>query len=113
MKIPLHFLVLSLFATTLTAQTAADLTPAALAGKTVVCTIVGGAAPFETSGTFSLQLGTPAAGQYTIAVSSGNATARTGTYTTVSGPDFINIRLNGYIVSGATVEIELYPIGNA
>ena len=87
-------------------------TPAALAGKTVNCVINGGAAPFETSGSFALQLGTPSAGQYTIPVSNGNATARTGTYTTTSGPDFINIRLNGYVVSGATVEIELYPVGH-
>ena len=95
------------------AQTAADLTPAALAGKTVTCTIVGGNAPFETSGLFAVQLGAPAAGQYTIAVSNGNTTARTGTYSTTSGPDFINIRLNGYVVNNSTVELELYPIGNA
>jgi len=112
MKLIQKILFFTLPATSLLAQTAADLTPAALAGKTVTCFIVGGAAPFETTGNFSLQLGTPAAGQYTIPVSNGNITARTGTYTTISGPDFINIHLNGYVVSGATVEIELFPVGH-
>ena len=106
------FVAALLVTAALPAQTAADITPAALAGKTVTCTITGGNSPFESSGTFDLQLGTPAAGQYTIPVSSGNTTARTGAYTTTSGPDFINIRLNGYIANASTVEIELYPIGN-
>ena len=102
---------LNVTATALRAQTATDLTAAALAGKTVTCTIAGGNAPFETSGTFALQLGTPAAGQYTIAASSGNTTARTGTYTTTAGNNFINLRLNGYVLNNSTVEIELYPVG--
>src|ERR1044071_6369145 len=110
---PLRFVsLLLLTGSLLSAPTASDLTPTALAGKTVTCTILGGAAPFETSGTFTLQLGTPAAGQYTIPVSNGNAIARTGTYTTISGPDFINIHLNGYVVGGATVEIELFPVNH-
>lgn len=107
------FLIALPVASILSAQTAADLTPAALAGKTVTCTIVGGNTPFETSGSFAVQLGTPAAGQYSIAVSSGNTIARTGTYTTTSGADVINIRLNGYLVNNSTVELELYPIGSA
>ncbi len=91
------------------AQTAADLTPAALVGKSIECTIVSGVAPFETRGFFVIQLG---GGSYSIDAASGNATYRSGTYTATAGSGSVTIRLGNYLVNNFAVEIELYAIGS-
>ena len=83
------------------ALTAASLTPAALAGRTLTFTITQGAAPFETSGTFDVVFGS--ATTYTMPVASGNASFRSGTYTVSAAGGITDIVFNGYIVNNATV----------
>ncbi len=87
------------------ALTAASLTPANLAGKTLTFTIVQGTAPFETSGTFDVVFAS--ATSYTMPVSSGNASFRSGTYTAAQDAGVVTIVLNGYIVNNATVRADI------
>ncbi len=110
---PLAFIavaVLSLFALPRAqALTAASLSAANLPGKTLTFTITGGNAPFETSGTFDLVFGNNAT--YTMPIASGNAAFRSGTYTVTVDSFGTVIKLNGYIVNGATVEVVVIPTG--
>ncbi len=87
------------------ALTTASLTPAALAGRTLTFTITQGTAPFETSGTFDVVFAT--ATTYSIPVSSGNASFRSGTYTVSSAGGITDIVFNGYIVNNATVSASI------
>lgn len=93
------------------AQTISDLTLSALAGKTITCTIAGGASPFETSGTFDLQIDVPANGSYTIPVSSGNLTAKTGAYTYTQKSDQASFVLSNYFSDGSSTKVEFYRVG--
>jgi len=92
------------------ALTTASLAAANLPGKTLTFTIVGGNAPFETSGTFSIVFGTNAT--YTMPLSDGNAAFRSGTYTVTTDSIGTVIKLNGYILNNSTVEVVILPTGN-
>jgi hypothetical protein len=106
---PLLALCTSLFSTgLLSGQTLADLSLSALSGKTLTCTIDGGAAPFETTGVFSVQIDVPAVGQYTIASSSGSTSAHTGSYQFLQGSDQAYFKLLNYFADGSSAEIEFF-----
>lgn len=87
--------------------TNADLTAAALVGKTLNCTILGGNAPFESSGDFAIRLGWPDAIQYSIAPSSGSAAAHTGIYSHDTTSDGVDLKLSSYSANGG-VNLNLF-----
>jgi hypothetical protein len=89
------------------AITAASLAATNLAGKTLTFSIVGGNAPFETVGNFDLVLSNT--GTYTIPVSNGNATLRSGTYSVTVDSFGTVLKLNGYVVNNSTVEVVIIP----
>jgi len=109
---PLLALWTLLFSTgPLNGQTLADLSLSALSGKTLTCTIDGGAAPFESSGVFAVQIDVPAVGQYTIASSSGSTSAHTGSYQFLQGTDQAYFKLLNYFADGSAAEIEFFRLG--
>ncbi len=92
------------FAPQAQALTAASLTNANLAGKTLRFTITGGNAPFETAGGFTIVFGaTP--GTYTMPIADGNAAFRSGTFTSRTDNIGTVLTLGGYILNNATVEV--------
>lgn len=93
------------------AQTLAELSLAALSGKTLTCTIEGGAAPFETTGTFAVQIDVPSTGQYTIAAATGSTTAHTGSYQFLQGTEQAYFKLLNYFSDGSAAEIEFFRLG--
>ncbi|QYM79102.1 hypothetical protein K0B96_00365 [Horticoccus luteus] len=87
--------------------TNADLTAAALVGKTLNCTILGGNAPFESSGDFAIRLGWPDTIQYSIATSSGSAEAHIGIYSHNTTTDGVDLKLSSYSANGG-VNLNLF-----
>lgn len=91
--------------------TVAELSASALAGKTLTFTIVGGNSPFESSGTFTLQLDSPSAGKYTIPVSSGSTTAHSDNYTYSANAEGGKLNLNNYLAGQDAVGLSLFAAG--
>jgi hypothetical protein len=91
--------------------TLAELSAASLAGKSLNFTITGGNSPFESSGDFTLQLDTPSAGRYTIAVSSGSAAAHTDAYTYSARNDGAQLTLANYLSGQDGVGLSLFFAG--
>jgi hypothetical protein len=91
--------------------TVAELSASALAGKTLNFTITGGNSPFESSGTFALQLDSPSTGKYTIPISSGNTTAHSGNYTYSANAEGADINLNTYFAGQNAIGLNLFAAG--
>ncbi len=77
-----------------------------LTGKTLTLRITNGAAPFVTTGTQTLTLDTPTAGNYTL--DTGTTRTAAGSYTYAASGIGANLTLNSYFGSGGPASLELY-----
>ncbi len=88
------------------AQTAADIAPGALPGKTLSLNAIFAGAPFTGVGGFTITFtGT----SFTMPISDGNPAIVAGTYTATQSQGVTVVVLNGYSVNGSTVNLALVP----
>ena len=98
--------LLGLAAPRTAAQTAAEIAPSALAGKTLTLNSVGAFAPFTGTGIFTITFtGTT----YTMPIAAGNPTFYSGTYSATTQNGSTLVRLDGYAFDGVTVQLALTP----